>query len=124
MPIRISITSGAPCRCFFSDSVSAGDPSVCSSGTGWTLPQTRGIASAFTFVLAFSRSELSTAPSRNSTLLHRRSGPTWPPRVVKRQRSWGPVSPRTSATSFRMKETSAPTVQHLLSSPLRDFVRP
>ncbi|KRX31568.1 hypothetical protein T06_13275 [Trichinella sp. T6] len=25
-----------------------------------------------------------------------------------RQRSWGPVSPRTSATSLRMKETSAP----------------
>ncbi|KRX61102.1 hypothetical protein T09_8207 [Trichinella sp. T9] len=53
------------------------------------------------------RPEPSTAPSRNSTLLHRRSGPTRPPRVVRRQRSWGPVSPRTSATSLRMKETSA-----------------
>ncbi|KRY91221.1 hypothetical protein T4D_7901 [Trichinella pseudospiralis] len=81
MPIRTSITSDAPCRCLLSESVSARAPSVCSSGTGWTLPQTRGIASAFTFVLDFGRSELSTAPSRNSTLLHRRSGPTRPPRV-------------------------------------------
>ncbi|XP_003369527.1 conserved hypothetical protein [Trichinella spiralis] len=54
------------------------------------------------------RLELPTAPSRNFTLRHRRSGPTRPPRVVKRQRSLGSVSPRTFATSFRMIETAAP----------------
>ncbi|XP_003368248.1 conserved hypothetical protein [Trichinella spiralis] len=49
-------------------------------------------------VLASGRPELPTAPSRNSTLRHRRSGPPRPPRVVRRQRSWGPVSPRAFAT--------------------------
>ncbi|KRZ63411.1 hypothetical protein T02_7079 [Trichinella nativa] len=105
MPIRTSIISGVFRRCAISGLVPAGAPSERSPGTGWTLPQTRGIASALIRVLVNGRPELSTATSRNSTLLHRRTGPTRPPRVVKRQRSWDPVSPRTSATSFRMKET-------------------
>ncbi|KRX42131.1 hypothetical protein T05_8928 [Trichinella murrelli] len=108
MPIRTSIISGVSRRCPISGLVPAGAPSERWPGTGWTLPQTRGIASACTRVLASVWHELSTAPSRNSTLIHLRSGPTRPPRVVKRQRSWDSVSPRTSATSFRMKETFAP----------------
>ncbi|KRY06837.1 hypothetical protein T12_7189 [Trichinella patagoniensis] len=106
MPIRTSINNGVPCRCPISGSV--GVPSESPISTDWILPQTRGIASACTRVLASVLPELPTAPSQNSTLLHLHSGPTRPPRVVKRQRSWGPVSPRTSVTSFRMKETSAP----------------
>ncbi|KRZ81272.1 hypothetical protein T08_3179 [Trichinella sp. T8] len=105
MPIRTSIISGVSRRSPISGLVPAGAPSERSPGTGWTLPQTREIASALIRVLVNGRPELSTAPSRNSTLLQRRTGPTRPPRVVKRQRSWDPVSLRTSATSFRMKET-------------------
>ncbi|KRZ82615.1 hypothetical protein T08_8036 [Trichinella sp. T8] len=111
IPTNTSTTSGALCSlCLGSISVTvlAGAPSEDSVGAVGTSPHTRGITSACIRVQAPRRLEPSAAPSRNSTRRHRRSGPTRPPSVVKRQRSWGPVSPRTSATSFRMKETSAP----------------
>ncbi|KRX21520.1 hypothetical protein T07_3717 [Trichinella nelsoni] len=101
MPTSTSTMSGVPCRCPPSGAVLAGAPSGISAGHAWTSPHTRGIASAFTMVLASGRLGHPTAPSRNSTLRHRHSGPTRPPNVVKRQRSWGPVSPRNFATRLR-----------------------
>ncbi|KRY36447.1 hypothetical protein T01_7460 [Trichinella spiralis] len=107
MPTSTSTMSDVPCRCPPSGTVLAGAPSEDSAGHAWTSPHTRGIASAFTMVLASGQLEPPTAPSRNSTLRHRHSGRTRPPNVVKRQHSWDPLSPRAFATSFRMKETAA-----------------